>query len=260
MSGLLWPCFAVSGAAALGLELLWMRSAGLVLGATAPTAATVLAGYFAGLGVGAALARGAPRRPIARYAILELGAAAGALWSVAVFRALSVDGAQEALGTAGLSARVAAVALALLPATLCLGATLPVLGHALAASSVGKRGGLLYALNTLGGALGIAAMGFGLPGRIGVTISLGVMTAGPLVTFGFLVVPPLTARLLTRRMLSFSLVAAAIGGAAAFGGFYCAYRMDLPLGPAEVALASLMLIVVGTASMIRQGAARLRAP
>ena len=95
---------------------------------------------------------------------------------------------------------------------------------------------------------------------IGVTISLGVMTAGPLVTFGFLVVPPLTARLVTRRMLSFSLVAAAIGGAAAFGGFYCAYRMDLPLGPAEVALASLMLIVVGTASMIRQGAARLRAP
>ncbi len=95
---------------------------------------------------------------------------------------------------------------------------------------------------------------------IGVTISLGVMTAGPLVTFGFLVVPPLTARFLTRRMLSFSLVAAAIGGAAAFGGFYCAYRMDLPLGPAEVALASLMLIVVGTASMIRQGAARLRAP
>ncbi len=95
---------------------------------------------------------------------------------------------------------------------------------------------------------------------IGVTISLGVMTAGPLVTFGFLVVPPLTARLLTRRMLSFSLVAAAIGGAAAFGGFYCAYRMDLPLGPAEVALASLVLIVAGTASMIRQGAARLRAP
>ena len=43
---------------------------------------------------------------------------------------------------------------------------------------------------------------------IGITISLGVMTAGPLVTFGFLVVPPLTARLLTRRMLAFSLLAA----------------------------------------------------
>jgi ABC-type Mn2+/Zn2+ transport system permease subunit len=95
---------------------------------------------------------------------------------------------------------------------------------------------------------------------IGATISLGVMAAGPLVTFGFLVVPPLTARLMTRRMLSFSLVAAAIGGAAAFGGFYLAYRMDLPLGPAEVALASLGLLVVGAAGMVRRGAARLRAP
>jgi len=95
---------------------------------------------------------------------------------------------------------------------------------------------------------------------IGVTISLGVMTAGPLVTFGFLVVPPLTARLVTRRMLSFSLVAAMLGGAAAFGGFYCAYRMDLPLGPAEVALASLVLFVVGAASMARQAAARMRTP
>jgi len=95
---------------------------------------------------------------------------------------------------------------------------------------------------------------------IGATISLGVMTAGPLVTFGFLVVPPLTARLLTRRMLSFSLVAAALGGAAAFGGFYCAYRMDLPLGPAEVAVASLALLVAGALSGIRRGAARLRAP
>ena len=95
---------------------------------------------------------------------------------------------------------------------------------------------------------------------IGATISLGVMTAGPLVTFGFLVVPPLTARLVTRRMLSFSLVGAAIGGATAFGGFYCAYRIDLPLGPAEVALASLVLLVVGIASTLRRGAARLRAP
>src|SRR4029077_17898697 len=86
---------------------------------------------------------------------------------------------------------------------------------------------------------------------IGVTISLGVMTAGPLVTFGFLVVPPLTARLVTSRMLTFSLIAAAIGAVTSFGGFYCAYRMDLPLGPAEVALASLALFLVGGASALR---------
>ena len=87
---------------------------------------------------------------------------------------------------------------------------------------------------------------------IGVTISLGVMTAGPLVTFGFLVVPPLTARLVTRRMLSFSLTAAGLGATAAFAGFYCAYRFDLPLGPTEVALASLALGAVTSATMIGQ--------
>ena len=87
---------------------------------------------------------------------------------------------------------------------------------------------------------------------IGVTISLGVMTAGPLVTFGFLVVPPLTARLVTRRMLSFSLTAAGLGATTAFAGFYCAYRFDLPLGPTEVALASLALGAVTSATMIGQ--------
>jgi len=85
----------------------------------------------------------------------------------------------------------------------------------------------------------------------GITISFGVMTAGPIVTFGFLVIPPLTARLLTRHMLAFSLVSSAIGGLTAFAGFYCAYRFDLPLGPAEVAVASLALAIVGAASRMR---------
>jgi len=93
---------------------------------------------------------------------------------------------------------------------------------------------------------------------IGVTISLGVMTAGPLVTFGFLIVPTLTARLITRRMLSFSLAAAAIGGATAFGGFYWAYRLDLPLGPAEVAFASVALLIVGVMRAAWQAIARAR--
>src|SRR5947207_4683164 len=85
---------------------------------------------------------------------------------------------------------------------------------------------------------------------IGVIISLGVMFAGPLVTFGFLVVPPLTARLITRRMLTFSLVAAGLGAATAFVGFYCAYRFDLPLGPAEVAVASSVLLVIAAGSAV----------
>jgi ABC-type Mn2+/Zn2+ transport system permease subunit len=90
---------------------------------------------------------------------------------------------------------------------------------------------------------------------IGVTISFGVMTAGPLVTFGFLVVPPLAARLVVRRMLAFSLTAAGLGAVTAFTGFYAAYRLDLPLGPSQVALASLVLVTIG---VLRAVGARLR--
>jgi spermidine synthase len=59
----------------------------------------------------------------------------------------------------------------------CFGATLPAIGQALAAHRVGTRGGLLYALNTLGGAAGIAAAGFGLPALVGVTVSYGLAAA-----------------------------------------------------------------------------------
>jgi len=94
---------------------------------------------------------------------------------------------------------------------------------------------------------------------IGVTISLGVMTAGPIVTFGFLVVPPLTARLITRHMLTFSLVAAGLGAAAAFAGFYCAYRFDLPLGPAQVAVASVVLMAIASAQGLSRGIGNVHA-
>ena len=87
---------------------------------------------------------------------------------------------------------------------------------------------------------------------IGVTISLGVMVAGPIVTFGFLVVPPLAARLVTSHMVTFSLLASAIGGVAAFVGFYCAYRFDLPLGPAQVAVASGALLLAAGLRAVRR--------
>jgi ABC-type Mn2+/Zn2+ transport system permease subunit len=51
-------------------------------------------------------------------------------------------------------------------------------------------------------------------------------------------------------MLTFSLAASAFGGAAAFFGFYLAYRADLPLGPTQVALAAAMLVVVSGATAL----------
>ena len=175
LSRLLWLCFGLSGAAALACEMLWLRSAGLVLGTTVPTTATVLACYFAGLGLGAACARQASSRPVRLYGGLELGAGMGALWSLAVFWLLRHEATQGWLATTGIAGRVAAVALAILPTTLCLGATLPALGQALASvETVGRHGGLLYAINTLGGVLGAAAAGFGLPALVGVRASYGI--------------------------------------------------------------------------------------
>jgi len=94
---------------------------------------------------------------------------------------------------------------------------------------------------------------------IAVVISLGVMSAGPMATFGFLVVPPLTVRLLTRRMLSFSLGSAVLGAATAFVGFYCAFRYDVPLAPAEIAVASAALGLVAVSTGLRRAVAHRRA-
>ena len=72
---------------------------------------------------------------------------------------------------------------------------------------------------------------------VGVTISLGVMTAGPLVVFGMLVIPPMAALPWARGIMSFSLTASVYGGLSALAGFYISYVYDLPLGPVIVSAA-----------------------
>ena len=86
---------------------------------------------------------------------------------------------------------------------------------------------------------------------IGVTISLGVMTVGPLVIFGLLVVPAMIALPWARGMTGLSVLASLAGGVSSFAGFYFSYRYDLPLGPLIVvalgalfAAASLLRLIV----------------
>lgn len=81
---------------------------------------------------------------------------------------------------------------------------------------------------------------------IGLTISLGVMTVGPMVTFAFLVLPPMAALPWARGMMSLSVLASVLGGLSAFAGFYLSYRHDLPLGPVVTATAfGLLLLSTG---------------
>jgi ABC-type Mn2+/Zn2+ transport system permease subunit len=71
---------------------------------------------------------------------------------------------------------------------------------------------------------------------IGLAISMAVLSVGPLVAFGFLLIPPLIAHLLARNMWQFFLLASGIGSLGALAGFVVAYRLDLPVGPTDVAL------------------------
>jgi ABC-type Mn2+/Zn2+ transport system permease subunit len=71
---------------------------------------------------------------------------------------------------------------------------------------------------------------------IGVAISMAVLSVGPLVAFGFLLIPPLIGRLYARNMRQFVIIASSLGGLGALVGFYIAYRWDFPVGPTDVAL------------------------
>ena len=88
-------------------------------------------------------------------------------------------------------------------------------------------------------------------GIIGLTISLGVLVVGPLVMFGFLIVPPMIAGRLVVGMRSVSIVAALVGAGIALVGFDLAYRLDWPTGPTDVAFAGMVLALVTAGRIMR---------
>jgi hypothetical protein len=77
----------------------------------------------------------------------------------------------------------------------------------------------------------------------GVIIAFGVILAGPLLIFGFLVLPALAARPLVKRMSSFLAISSVIGMVMAFSGFYSSVRLDLPLGPTDVTLGCCLIFL-----------------
>ena len=71
---------------------------------------------------------------------------------------------------------------------------------------------------------------------IGMTVSVAVLSVGPLIAFGFLLIPVLTAHLFARNMKWFVILASLLGGLSSFLGFWLAYRWDWPVGPTDVVL------------------------
>jgi ABC-type Mn2+/Zn2+ transport system permease subunit len=73
----------------------------------------------------------------------------------------------------------------------------------------------------------------------GLVIAFGVIMAGPLLIFGFLVLPALAARPLVSRMSSFLWLSSLLGLVMAVFGFYSSVRLDLPLAPTDVTVGCL---------------------
>lgn len=71
---------------------------------------------------------------------------------------------------------------------------------------------------------------------IGLTVSMAVLSVGPLIAFGFLLIPVLTAHQFARTMRQLMVTGSLIGGLASFLGFWLAYQWDWPIGPTEVVL------------------------
>ena len=157
--------FAASGCAALIYQVVWFEQLTLAIGSSAVSLGVLLATFLGGLGLGSLLASrrvSSRHAPLRRYAFLEL--AIGALGLVTLAALPLLGGAYAALaGTGALSLplRLAVAALALLPATLLMGATLPIVGAALRADARGAAWlGACYAANTVGGVAGSLLAGF----------------------------------------------------------------------------------------------------
>jgi ABC-type Mn2+/Zn2+ transport system permease subunit len=78
----------------------------------------------------------------------------------------------------------------------------------------------------------------------GFSIAIGVIMAGPLLVFGFMVLPPLAGRTLARGMGSFFSLSSVFGVAIAISGFYLSVQLDLPLGPTDVTLACAVIFLI----------------
>ncbi len=91
---------------------------------------------------------------------------------------------------------------------------------------------------------------------IGLTVSMAVLSVGPLIAFGFLLIPALTAHLFARNMRQFAVLASLMGGVVAFLGFWVAYQWDLPVGPTDVVLLGLLYAIAWLIAKLLLGGAR----
>jgi spermidine synthase len=221
-----WGCiFASSGLLALALEIVWFRVLAVTMKGTAFTFGTLLGVYLTGLGLGSLL--GSPvsrrwRRPAIVFLTLQAAVGALAMFLLTAFIRFADDvaplwaylGSYEPLDirtavpalvqfitgitspTEAATARTAFLALYIalpaglvLPPTLLMGFSFPVLQRVVQTSlpRIGRRVGVLLLANVIGSMVGTALTGFLLLDRFGTagTMRLLVMLSS---VFGFLAI------------------------------------------------------------------------
>ena len=246
-----WPVYltiALSGATALGAEVIWTRLLGLMIGATVYTFSIILAVFLVGIGagstVGSTLARGA-RRPRALLGWSQMLLAAAVAWTAyQLAHSLPYWPINPLLSTSPwytFQIDMVRCLWALLPAALLWGASFP-LALAAAADVEGDPGRLvggIYAANTGGAIVGALCSSMILVPWIGTGRSQAVLIA-TLAGSGLLMLLPLLRPFRWPGALATGAAAAAAlalaGTVAPVPGMLIAYgrRMMTSMGRSEV--------------------------
>jgi spermidine synthase len=185
-----WPILAIfilSGAAGLVYEVVWARQLVLVFGNTTQAVSAILTGFFGGIAIGSVIGgriADRARRPLRMYGLLELILVVIVVLTPVTFRLLhnvyagAFNGLEDNPTVLSLI-RFGLSLLALGPATILMGATLPTLTRHLSRdpSNLSSSFGRLYAANTFGAIVGTVAAGFILIELLGLTGTLLVGAA-----------------------------------------------------------------------------------
>jgi len=175
-------CFLLSGAAALVLQVIWVRLLGHVFGASALAVSSTLTAFMGGLAFGAYLmGKRAPnlKNPFLTFALLETVVGIYGLFVPFLLSLLpSIQASivsSDLLGFWGYSLlRFILVALVLIIPTTAMGATLPALAQGIVRKSdtMATQVGVLYTANTFGAVIGAALGGFFLIPQLGMKTSV----------------------------------------------------------------------------------------
>ena len=178
--------FVLSGAAGLIDEIVWSRQLVLVFGNTTQAVSAILTGFFGGMAIGAFIGGRVAdrvRRPLRLYGLLEVVLAGVVIATPLTFRLInevyrgiypSLEGSPQVLALV----RMGLAVLALAPATVLMGATLPTLTRFLTRDgSLSRAFGRLYAANTIGAIVGTLVAGLVLIELLGLSGALAVGAA-----------------------------------------------------------------------------------